>query len=35
MRAGRYDSQISHLLFANDLILFAESSIEQAHCIMH
>jgi len=34
-RAGRYDLQISHLLFANDLLLFAEASIKQAHCIMH
>jgi hypothetical protein len=35
MRAGRYGPQISHLPFANDLLLFAEASIEQAHCVMH
>jgi len=35
MRAGRYGPQISHLLFANDLLLFVEASIEQAQCVMH
>ncbi|PNX73125.1 ribonuclease H [Trifolium pratense] len=35
MRACRYGPQISHLLFANDLLLFAEASIEQAHCILN
>lgn len=35
MRASSYDPQISHLLFADDLLLFAKASIEQAHCIMH
>lgn len=34
MRAGRYGPQISHLLFADGL-LFAEASIEQAHCVLH
>jgi len=28
MRAGRYGPQISHLLFVDDLLLFAEASIE-------
>ncbi|GAU36899.1 hypothetical protein TSUD_220680 [Trifolium subterraneum] len=35
MRAGRSGPQISHLLFVDDLLLFAETSIEQAHRIMH
>jgi len=35
MRAGRYGPQISHLLFVDDLLLFAEASIKQAHCVMH
>jgi hypothetical protein len=35
MRAGRYGPQISHLLFVDDLLLFAEASFEQSHCIMH
>jgi len=35
MRAGRYGPQISHLVFADDLLLFAEASIEQAHCVLH
>jgi len=35
MRAGMYGLQISHLLFADDLLLFAETSIEQAHCVLH
>ena len=35
MRAGMYEPQISHLLVVDDLLLFAEASIEQAHCIMH
>ncbi|CAJ2627891.1 unnamed protein product [Trifolium pratense] len=35
MRAGRYGPQISHLLFVGDLLLFAEASIDQAHCVMH
>ena len=29
MRLGRQDSKISHLLFADDLQLFAEASIDQ------
>jgi len=35
LRAGRYGPQISHLLFADDLLLFAKASIEQAHCVLH
>ncbi|CAJ2657953.1 unnamed protein product [Trifolium pratense] len=35
MRAGRSGPKISHLIFADDLLLFAEASIEQAHCVMH
>jgi len=35
MRAGRYGPKISHLLFVDDLLLFVEASIEQAHCVMH
>jgi len=35
MRAGRYGPQISHLVFVDDLLLFAEASIEQAHCVLH
>ena len=35
MRAGRSGPLISHLLFADDFLLFVEVSIEQAHCIMH
>jgi len=35
MRAGRYRPQISHLVFVDDLLLFAEASIEQAHCVLH
>jgi len=35
MRAGRHDPQISHPLFANDLILFAEAWIEQERCVIH
>lgn len=34
MRAGRYGPQISHFLFANDLLLFKEASIEEAHWFM-
>jgi hypothetical protein len=33
MRVGKSGPQISHL-FADDL-LFAEASIEEAHCVMH
>jgi len=35
MRAGRSGPLISHLLLADDLLLFVEAFIEQAHCIMH
>jgi len=35
IRAGKFGPQISYLHFANDLLLFAEASIEQAHCVMH
>ncbi|GAU31065.1 hypothetical protein TSUD_322020 [Trifolium subterraneum] len=32
---GREGPKISHLLFADNLLLFAEATIEQTHCIMH
>ncbi|GAU39340.1 hypothetical protein TSUD_60910 [Trifolium subterraneum] len=31
----RSGPKISHIFFADDLLLFVEASIEQAHCIMH
>lgn len=34
MRAGKFGPQISHLLFADNL-LFADASIEQAHCVIY
>lgn len=33
MKAGNTGPQISHLLFAENLLLLAEASIEQAYCI--
>jgi len=33
MTAGRYGPQIYHLLFADDLLVFAEASIEEDHCV--
>jgi hypothetical protein len=35
MRACRYGPQITHLLFIDDLLVFAEASIEQAYCVLH
>lgn len=35
MRVGRIGPQISHLMFADDLLLFLEASVEQCYNVLH
>lgn len=34
LRAGRTGPYVSHLLFADDILLFEEASLEQINCMM-